>query len=118
MQNLESKWKDASSMQYMLKTRIKPDSHILAEEGGATILALYDTVPPSQVTTLDWFEYAGLTGDEAYLQAIRDGYFDYIELDGQAEAQEKLADKIREIMSPQYNIVYNEHPFEIYELEQ
>ncbi len=112
---LEHQWPNADTMTQKLESMTKNDDLILAETGPIVILAVYDKTNPLSVTTFDYFEYRKLKGNAAYLQAVRDGYFDIIELDDKAEATDTLRAEVRNILADKYNLVYKEAPFEIYE---
>jgi len=112
----EHTWKNTRVLSNFLKTEVKPENKILTESGGATILALYDNIfPPKGIVTFDWIDYSGLTGNEAYLQAIKDGYFDYIELSQEREEQKELSSLIRIEMAASYSLIFKADTFEVYE---
>jgi hypothetical protein len=110
----ERQWRNGYAMQENLKKLVTPDSKILVAEGAASILALFPHLMPTDVATLDWFEYQGYAGDAAYTQAIEDGYFTVIELDDQAESKEVLSAKVRSALVENYDKIYEENSFEIY----
>lgn len=112
---LEQQWKNTDNIQEFLKARVKPGDKILTEEGATTALALYDIIfPPKSVVTFDWIQYSGLENDEGYFRATKEGYFDYIELDGQFEGADELRDGIKQNMKDNYSLIYKEGTFEIY----
>jgi 4-amino-4-deoxy-L-arabinose transferase-like glycosyltransferase len=112
---LQSAWTNTTDLQKFLSKTVRPKEKVLTENGGATILALYPiTFPPKNVTTFDWINYSNLSGDEGYLQAIADVYFDYIELDGQFEGKSGLREKIKDEMANNYHLIYNVNNFEVY----
>lgn len=110
---MEHSWKNTDAMLAVLAEKTEPGNKVLSEEGAATILALYDKTSPVNVTTFDWMQYQNMMGDEAYVQAVRDSYFDLIELDGQTESFD-LIGKIRAEMKGSYTRIYYDAPFEIY----
>lgn len=112
LDELEHGWINADAMLAVLAEHTRLGNKVLSEQGASTILYLYNKIPPENVTTFDWMEYQGMTGEDAYLQAVRDGYFDFIELDGQFNPN--LAAKIQPELEGKYSRVYFETPFEIY----
>jgi 4-amino-4-deoxy-L-arabinose transferase-like glycosyltransferase len=112
---IQTTWPDASGVMDVMAAEIHPNDKILTETGPAIILAVYDKTSPVNVTTFDWFEYGTLKGDAAYLQAVQDGYFDYIEIDGKSETIVELIKKLRVLLPDKYTQIYSTKPFEIYE---
>lgn len=112
----ENDWENSTDTQKYLIEKIQPGDKILTEEGGAVILALYDKIfPPKSIVTFDWINYSGLDGDRGYVQAIKDEYFDYVELNGRFEGAFELRRKIKEGMTGNYSLVYTKDNYEIYE---
>ncbi|MFA6250132.1 MAG: glycosyltransferase family 39 protein [Candidatus Shapirobacteria bacterium] len=111
----ERQWLNASPMLAKLAEVVQNGDKVLTEGGATTIWSLYPVNSPFNITTFDWFEYQNLTGDYAYLQAIKDGYFDYIELDGQAEWRKSLTDQIFTVINQNYQKIYTDNNFSIYE---
>jgi len=113
---LEHEWRNTSSLGSFLSQRVEPGDKVLTENGGAVILILYDKIfPPTNIVTFDWINYSGITDERAYLQAVKDEYFDIIELDGQSEGNDILRDGLRAEMSDKYSLIYTANNFEVYE---
>jgi hypothetical protein len=113
---LEHEWKNSLSLQTFLSQRVKPGDKVLTENGAAVILALYDTIfPPKDIITFDWIDYAGLTDNTGYTQALADKYFDYIELDNQFEGKDELKNSIKTKLISPYILAFKNDDFEIYE---
>lgn len=112
---LEQEWENTQHMVLFLRDQVQADDRVLFEEGASGILGLYDITPPHNVTTFDWFEYRHRTGDLAYVKAVEDKYFQFIELSGKNYYHPRLAEKIRSKLPSRYILVYNHFPFEIYE---
>ena len=114
---LQKQWLDSTSLQEFLRYNVKPGNKILTENGGAVILALYDiTFPPENITTFDWIDYSNLNDESGYIQAVKDKYFDYIELNNQYPGKESLRENIRKEMIGNYLLVYKKDDFEVYRL--
>ena len=113
---LEQGWKNTKGVGYFLSEKVKPGDKVLTENGGALILMLYDKIfPPTNIVTFDWIDYSGITEEQAYVQAIRDGYFDFVEFDGESQTHETLTQILRQEMSGSYSLIYSVNNFEVYE---
>jgi len=116
---LEHQWKNTKEVGYFLSERIHPGDKLLTENGGAIILILYDKLfPPTDIVTFDWINYSGISSETAYEQAIKDGYFNYIELDNEYEENEEFMLNLREAMIENYQLIYSQNNFEIYEKKE
>jgi hypothetical protein len=108
-------WPNANNMLAYLEHNTQPGDRILTEEGAASILAVYDKNYPFNMTTFDFFEYGDeASGDKAYTRAVRDGYFDYIELEEHDESWSELRDQVTQNMGDNYTQVYSKDGFIIY----
>jgi 4-amino-4-deoxy-L-arabinose transferase-like glycosyltransferase len=85
-QNMYSSWPSTNQLAYVLKTQVRLASgRYLAEQFEVSRYNLDDDTYTWQWTGLDFFEYTDkqghyYNGDEAYVRAINDGYFDLIQL--------------------------------------
>jgi dolichyl-phosphate-mannose-protein mannosyltransferase len=85
-QNMFSTWPSTIDLTYVLKTQVRPASgRYLAEQFEVSRYYLRDDTYNWQWTGLDFFEYTDKQGhyyfgDEAYVKATNDGYFDLIQL--------------------------------------
>jgi hypothetical protein len=112
--HLEQEWQNTKSISRYLSNIITTEDRILIEDGGALVLSLYDIVyPPTHTTTFDWINYSGLQGQAGYLQAIKDQYFDYIELDGE-HADSELHSLIHYHLAGGYTQIHQEGNFYVY----
>ncbi len=112
---IEREWPNVDGVMAEIAKEAQLNDKILTETGPAIILAAYDKTSPLNISTLDYFEYGKFKKDEAYLQAIRDGYFDLIEVNGRTEVKRDLVKKIRAELGDKYTLSYTNKPFEIYE---
>lgn len=113
-------WQNSTPVLSYLSDHVRTGDKLLAEVGAGAILATYDQDSPTNVTTFDWFTYKDLIGDDAYIQAIRDGYFNYIELDGNTQSSGQIHSSlhnyvISSISSTLYQQVFNKKGFLVYE---
>ncbi len=112
---LEQEWVDTTSLDAFLRKHVQPNDRVLTEIGASTILALYDKTFPTNITTFDWIDYYGDTSKDAYLSSIRDGFYDYIEIDGTFRDVENLRKQIIEATSQNnYSIVFTEGNIVLY----
>ena len=85
-QNMYSSWPPTTKLVYVFNTQVRPASgRYLTDQFEVMRYSLRDDTYYWQWTGLDFFEYTdkqGYTtiGDEAYVKAINDGYFDLVEL--------------------------------------
>ena len=115
LNELQMQWNNTKDLQVFLRQNVKTGDKILTENGGAVILTLYDiTFPPNNIVTFDWINYSNLNDERGYAQAVRDIYFDFIELDGQFEGGNYLGTVIRKEMAENYRLIYNRNDFEVY----
>lgn len=113
---LEHQWKNTRDLGYFLSNKIKPGNKILTENGGAVILMLYDKLfPPTDIVTFDWVNYSGITDRSAYIQAVKDGYYDYVELDGEFQEDEEFTQNLLTELNRRYTLIYTIDTFEVYE---
>jgi hypothetical protein len=85
-QNMYLSWPPTTNLAYVLKTQARPaGGRYLAEQFEVSRYNLRDDTYTWQWTGLDFFEYTDkqghyYLGNEAYIKAINDGYFDLIQL--------------------------------------
>jgi 4-amino-4-deoxy-L-arabinose transferase-like glycosyltransferase len=118
-QSYNKLWHNYDPLLAYLAAQVKPGERVLAEVGAAAILATYDHNYPTNTNTFDWFEYKHLQGKSAYLAAIKDGYFNYIELDGGdqtlGEIHSTMHNLILDNIATNYRPVYNQDEFIVYQ---
>jgi hypothetical protein len=111
-------WGNSNKVLSFLSENTKNGDRILAEVGAGAILVNYDKNYPSFTTTFDWFEYKGENGEKAYLLALKDGYFDLVEIDGGDQTSELIHSSMHNIvltnMGGNYNLVYDEGGYLVY----
>jgi 4-amino-4-deoxy-L-arabinose transferase-like glycosyltransferase len=114
---MEHSWNNSSEIEKFLLQKVKLGDRILTENGGSVVLALYDKIfPPGNIVTFDWIDYSGLTGNNGYLQAVNDSYFDYIELEADTDEERgSLKSDIKQNMTGNYTLSLKLGDSEIYE---
>jgi len=114
--DFENGWKNTEDLQEYLYQNVKPNDKVLTQEGAVVILALYDNIfPPNNIVTFDWIDYSGFTDERGYRQAIRDRYFDFIELDREHRDENSLVQAMLPDIAQHYTLVKSIGSFEIYE---
>jgi len=92
-QNMYWSWPSTTELAYVLKTQVRLGAgRYLAEQFEVSRYNLRDDTYNWQWTGLDFFEYTDKQGhyyfgDEAYVKAVNDGYFDLIQLNYGFDAQ-------------------------------
>jgi hypothetical protein len=87
-QNMYWSWPSTNELAYVLNTQVRPGvGRYLAEQFEVSRYNLRDDTYNWQWTGLDFFEYTDKQGhyyfgDDAYVKAVNDGYFDLILLNG------------------------------------
>ncbi len=118
-QRFNTKWANSTTILHYLASQVHNGDKVLAESGGTAILELYEKDYPTNVTTFDWFNYQGLEGKPAYISAVRDGYFDYIELEGPGQQGDQTVHQLRQELVPameeNYSVKFINNGFYIYE---
>lgn len=113
-----TRWQNLSAVEKQLEVLVEDGDKVLVESGAATILATYEKNYPLNTTTFDWLDYQGSTGQNAYAKAVRDGYFEVIQLESQNNPKSnnnfRLNQIIRENMSGNYETVFDDGKFSIY----
>jgi hypothetical protein len=111
-------WKDMSVISEPLKNTVKANDKVLAESGSAVILETYYQNFPPNTSTFDWLEYRNQTGDKAFELAVRDGYFDVIQLESsqnsKSERNAHLSNLVRRSMESNYRLAFDSQGFQIY----
>ena len=116
---INSRWLNIDKPLHFLADQVKKGDVILAESGDAMTLALYDKVRPKDVVTFDYIDYLGNETEEAYTQAVEDGYFAYIELEEhyvpKLERVVELNGLIMDVIDENYMQIYKEDGVLIYQ---
>lgn len=106
-------WVNADSSLRVLQRVVKPDDKVLAETGATAVLAASQNTYATNIKTFDWLEYRDLKGADAYAAAVREGYFDVIELDAEWKPKQALYQNIhnvvRDNITPIYKLISNDN---------
>lgn len=111
----ESFWPNSSQAVAMLEKKISPTDKILAEGGDIVILGLEGKVEPEQVEGPFTFSYQGKEGLGAYVEALDDGYFELVQIEGTYFSSEDIT-TIEETLAGKYKKVYDDGKQRIYHL--
>lgn len=119
LEKFNNQWENLAITEKKMSEVVKQGDKVLAESGSAIILATYEKNYPPNTTTFDWLEYRGVTGEEAFENAVRDGYFDIIQLEAQtkpkSDANAKMSLAVKNSMQSNYKLVFNKDGFYIYQ---
>ncbi len=111
-------WQNTYQVENALYPMVKSGDKILTESGSTIILSTYYKNFPPNTSTFDWLEYRHKTGDEAYKMAVRDGYFDLIQLEDtshfKSEHNAYLSELVKKNMEMNYQLVFDQEGFLIY----
>ncbi|OGM13317.1 hypothetical protein A3D84_01140 [Candidatus Woesebacteria bacterium RIFCSPHIGHO2_02_FULL_42_20] len=116
---LNSKWRNVDIPLNFLASQVKKGDVVLVETGDVFILGLYDKLGSVSTVTFDYIDYLGSEDDKAYVTAIEDGYFNYIELEDQQLSKlarnHYLNDLVAKSLADNYKAIYNDGNVYIYE---
>ncbi len=107
-QSFNSRWANTSDILSHLNQVVQPGDKVLAESGGTALLALYNKNYPTNTTTFDWFSYHKIEGEEAYVNAVKDGYFDYIEIEAEGQQGDDMVKHMRSSIFASMTNTYEE----------
>jgi len=110
---LEHFWPNTTAALTYLAQNVTSGDRILAETDDVVTLTLSSKIPSSSINGPFYFAYGGSVGEKAYLAAISDGYFQYIELDGLIFSAQ-LLQAIEEGTTKTYNKVFDDGKVRIY----
>ena len=111
-------WYDSRPVLSYMTGVVKNGDKVLAETGAPVIYVTYEKNHPINTVTFDWFRYGNSEGTAAYAEAVRDGYFDIIELE--SNSLPKLAEfselhrRVASIIPENYRLIYENRNFYVY----
>ncbi len=111
-------WDNASLLMETLAYYERPGDKVLTEAGPQLILASDGINQPSNMTTFDWFSYEGEQGNQAYEKAVKNGYFDLIQLNSDYKLKNQVYTQVHDVveknLSEQYDLVFRQDQFYLY----
>jgi 4-amino-4-deoxy-L-arabinose transferase-like glycosyltransferase len=117
-QRFNDLWSNNYNLLNYLSENEQPGDKVLVESGAAPILATYDKNFPTNTSTFDYFKYGQLEGEEAYRKAVKDGYFDLIQLEENTHAKSSnvsnMHTMVAENISSSYQLAYSKDGFLVY----
>ncbi len=116
VKELEGFWPNTTKAIEILKSKVDQEDKILAEAGDVITLALYDRLKPENITGPFVFSYQNQEELAAYLQAINNGYFNFVELDGTSFLQEQI-EEIKKSLGEKYSLIFDDGKIRIWQLK-
>ena len=99
---LPFQWPDTRAVAEYLRPRVQPGQRVLIDDS-AVRYQLRDLLPQPNIADQYWFDYQGASVPASYANAVRDGWFDYIVLDGTTSSEAKrMYDAIRPHLPARY----------------
>ncbi|OGY26539.1 MAG: hypothetical protein A2Z42_01435 [Candidatus Woykebacteria bacterium RBG_19FT_COMBO_43_10] len=112
---LQSSWPNTNSAMNYLKSTTSNHERVLSFEADVTKLALKD-LDERKITGVFEFKYKKLSGETAYQQALTDSFFDLVLFN--KETHEEVGLAIKDSFTNHYALVYDEHTFAVYKLNE
>lgn len=112
VQALESFWPNTDMALDHLKNKVRFGDKILAESGDVVTLAFYDL--RVEMIGPFVFSYKEKEDKKAYIEAVEDGYFNFIELDGTSFDLE-VRKAIEGVIDRNYSLIYSENKIRIWQ---
>ena len=96
-------WPNVEPIIAWFEGRLVPDNRVLIDDQGLRYY-LEPVLPPHNLVEAYYFRYGELEGPPAYAAAIRDGYFDFVALDGSGFEEEvlQMRDAIHPVLPERY----------------
>jgi len=113
LKKLETSWSNSNSVMEFLNNNLQNNDKILTSEDDITDLAL-PAIPEENIQGLWNLEYQGKKDEDAYRQAIQDGYFSLVLINENSGA--KNLKIVWESLNERYRLIYDSPPFKIYRL--
>lgn len=116
VQEAEGFWPNVTDASRAMKENMSPSDRVLAESGDSIYLELKDNIPSEQLTGPFVFSYAGKDGLPAYVEAIKNGYFQFVQLDGTFFSEDDLK-VIEQSLQGNYRKTYERGSLKVYEIQ-
>jgi hypothetical protein len=112
---LDSFWPNTTGAVQILRQKVTPQDQILAESDDVIALGLRDKLISSdQIAGPFSFSYQDKEGLESYTQAIKDGYFNFIELENAYFSDEYIAG-IEGALATRYSKIFDDGRVRVYQ---
>jgi 4-amino-4-deoxy-L-arabinose transferase-like glycosyltransferase len=115
VKSAESFWPNITEPVAVLKKDLKPSDRILAEADDSLFLEVRDRIPQDQVSGPFYFSYQDKEGIEAYLDALNNGYFQYVQLEGTYFSKEDI-NAIKGVLQQNFRKIFDNGYTQIYKL--
>jgi hypothetical protein len=109
-------WANLKGAAKTIQANVSSNDRILAESSDSLYLELNGKVTQDQIEGPFDFSYAGKDGINAYTQAIQDGYFKYVELEGGTYFSDDDLKAIRNAMQKNYKKIFDDGSASVYKL--
>ena len=117
VRELESFWPNTDKAVWALKAEVTPNDKILAEAGDVVTLAFYNKIKSDQIMGPFVFSFKDKEGLPAYLAAIDDEYFNFVELDGTSFSLDSIL-AIEKALSEKYFLFFDDGEVRIWQLKR
>lgn len=111
---LDTFWPNTNKAAEFLLARISPSSRLLIESEDPVTLALWDKLPDENINGPFDFSYQGFEGGLAYLYAVREGYFEFIELDGTFFSKD-IKGAIEGVIDQRYTLIFDDGSVKVWQ---
>jgi hypothetical protein len=99
---LPFQWPNTRSVATYLRLRVHPGQRVLIDDS-AVRYQLRDLITQKRIVDQYWFVHEGVSAPASYANAVRDGWFDYIVLDGTTSLEAKrMYDAIKPHLAARY----------------
>jgi len=115
VRELESSWPNTNAVMTNLKASTTNHEKLLSFEDDVTKLFLTN-LDEKNISGVFDFKYKELSGEKAYQQALKEGYFNFILFND--DTDNETANTVKNSVTKHYIPQYNEHPFVVYKLNE
>ncbi len=113
-----SLWTNSTVGNNVLAEQVGKNDKVLTETGPATVLTIFPKVDIENISTFDYLKYGIVEGEPAYKAAVKDGYFNYIELESaslpKSDSVKAMHQLIIDSMDSNYDVIYKDTKITIY----
>ncbi len=114
IKSLDSFWPNTTEAAKILRQKVSPQDQVLAESDDVVALALKDKLSADQVAGPFNFSYQDKEGADAYVQAINDKYFNFVEIEN-AYFPDDYISGIEKALSTNYTKIFDDGRVKVYQ---
>lgn len=115
VQSAENFWPNLTEASTILNAKLQPNDRVLAESGDSLYLEISDKIAHEQIEGPFVFSYDEKEGREAYVAAINNGYFRFVQLDDTYFSEEDIA-SIEQALVKNYKKMFDDGSTRVFEL--